>query len=166
MDEYSAIKVVNYLRQNGGSIETGLEFCRSAKSGLMPWDDEMFLIPADPDDSMLTVDYRQLIVEKSDLEKSNPNQGERLRCGTDGISHELDRLRKENLMLRRELELTKIDKEGREEITSMLKSETYVDHHHLPSPSTNTGHTDRIYFSSHEQESIHREMLADKVIFR
>ena len=76
-------------------------------------------------------------------------------------------LQQENLKLKQELEWLKLNDEGREGISSVLRSEAMGDL--SPTRPTALLHahsaSDKAYFQSYSLESIHREMLSDKAFF-
>ena len=81
-------------------------------------------------------------------------------------SEQITALRLENLKLKQELEWLKLNDAGREGISSVLRSEAMGDITlSRPSPLRHADSaSDKAYFQSYGLESIHREMLSDKVL--
>ena len=64
LGEYDVIKLINYLRSLEADIEAALTFCQELKSEGKQhriWQGETYLLPTDPEDAFLSVDFHELI---------------------------------------------------------------------------------------------------------
>ena len=65
LNDYGVIKLINYLRTLEGDVHKGLQFCEEVKEkGKQTWDDDRFLIPYDPNDPLLFLDWSQFLERK------------------------------------------------------------------------------------------------------
>lgn len=163
------IQLINYLRTFERTRESGIRFCQEIQRDKHRriWEDEKYMIPTDPTDPMLTVDFHHLAKEKRDpkaFENTSESSSER---------GELEALRIENLKLKQELEWWKLTKDARDGIQSILQSNPEPSDaregnqsipESNPEPFYARQHiSDRAYFASYGSEAIHREMLQDTV---
>ncbi|XDV18754.1 hypothetical protein PO909_024386 [Leuciscus waleckii] len=155
LDDYSYIKMINYIRTSKCSAESLL----LASNGPVPWNSDEYMKPVLPDDPLLQIDVEEL--SEAAAVTLSPSAGDRVPALLQRASQAEDRAQRAEEALARAMEdLHKL---------KLLAQGLVLNAGTSRGPSCSGAiaelreDEDEAYFSSYGHYSIHEEMLKDKV---
>ncbi|XP_048041389.1 protein arginine N-methyltransferase 3 isoform X2 [Megalobrama amblycephala] len=155
LDDYSYIKMINYIRTSKCSAENLL----LASNGPLPWNSDEYMKPAIPDDPLLQIDVEEL--SEAAAVTLSPSAGDQMPALLQRARQAEDRAQRAEEALARAMEdLHKL---------KLLAQGLVLNADTSRGPSCSGAiaelreDEDEAYFSSYGHYSIHEEMLKDKV---